>query len=231
MAAGLLVVLAAAVAVLGLRSLAGPSPLTGSPGAGSTATAATLSAVPPDAAPAAGSPGAAPPPADPPPGVLPRDGRTIDEADGLLPGGATVDDERPGVAALDPALLEALRRAAAAAADDGVTFSVTSGWRSAQYQEQLLREAVAEHGTAEEAARWVATPETSAHVSGEAVDVGPTDAMSWLSQHGAAHGLCQVYGNEPWHYELRPEAIGEGCPEMYDDPTQDPRMQVAGAHR
>ena len=68
-------------------------------------------------------------------------------------------------------------------------------------------------------------PTTSAHVSGDAVDIGPVDATAWLSEHGAEYGLCQIYGNEPWHYELRPEAIDHGCPPMYADPTHDPRMQ------
>jgi LAS superfamily LD-carboxypeptidase LdcB len=76
-----------------------------------------------------------------------------------------------------------------------------------------------------EAARWVATPNTSPHVSGDAVDIGHSDAMAWLSKHGAEYGLCQIYRNEPWHYELRPKAIGHGCPPMYADPTHDPRMQ------
>ena len=40
-----------------------------------------------------------------------------------------------------------------------------------------------------------------------------------------AYGLCQIYDNESWHYELRPEAIDRGCPPMYADPTHDPRMQ------
>jgi hypothetical protein len=62
-------------------------------------------------------------------------------------------------------------------------------------------------------------------VSGDAVDIGPLDATAWLSEHGAKYGLCQIYRNEPWHYELRPEAIGHGCPPMYADPTRDPRMQ------
>jgi hypothetical protein len=62
-------------------------------------------------------------------------------------------------------------------------------------------------------------------VSGDAVDIGPSDAATWLSEHGAVYGLCQIYGNEPWHYELRPEAIANGCPATYADPTQDPRMQ------
>ncbi len=150
----------------------------------------------------------------------------LGEADGAVPDGATVfDDEIPGVANLDPDLLSALRQAATDAADDGVEFYVDSGWRSPEYQNQLLREAVAEYGSEEEAARWVATAETSAHVSGDAVDIGPSDATAWLSEHGAEYGLCQTYSNEPWHYELRPEDIDHGCSPMYADPTHDPRMQ------
>jgi D-alanyl-D-alanine carboxypeptidase len=150
----------------------------------------------------------------------------LGEADRAVPDGATVfDDEIAGVANLDPDLLGALRQAATDAADDGVEFFVDSGWRSPEYQEQLLREAVSEYGSEEEAARWVATAETSPHVSGDAVDIGPSDATAWLSEHGARYGLCQIYGNEPWHYELRPEAVDNGCPPMYADPTHDPRMQ------
>jgi LAS superfamily LD-carboxypeptidase LdcB len=151
---------------------------------------------------------------------------TTTEADGAVPGGVTVfDDQYPGVANLDPALLRALREAATDAADDGVELYVNSGWRSPEYQKQLLREAVSKYGSEEEAARWVATPDTSAHVSGDAVDIGSFDATAWLSEHGAKYGLCQIYRNEPWHYELRPQAIDRGCPPMYADPTHDPRMQ------
>lgn len=135
------------------------------------------------------------------------------------------DDDASAVAKLDPDLLRALQDAAADAADDGASFHVNSGWRSKEYQSQLLHEAISKYGSEAEAARWVATPETSPHVSGDAVDIGPTDGMSWLSIHGAAYGLCQIYGNEPWHYELRPRASDQGCPAMYADPTQDPRMQ------
>ncbi len=157
-------------------------------------------------------------------GALAYGGTTT--GDGALPDRVTVlGDEFSGIAKLDPDLLDALRKAATDAADDGVTIYVNSGWRSAGRQNQLLREAVTEYGSEEEAARWVATPETSAHVSGDAVDVGPSDATAWLSAHGAEDGLCQIYGNEPWHYELRPEAIWQGCPPMYPDPTYDPRMQ------
>jgi D-alanyl-D-alanine carboxypeptidase len=147
-------------------------------------------------------------------------------ADGAVPRGLSVfDDETPAVANLDPALLDALRRAATAAAADGVEIVVNGGWRSPRYQERLRRDAVLKFGSEEAAARWVATPGTSPHVSGDAVDVGPAAAQAWLSRHGAAYGLCQIYRNEPWHYELRPEAIGSGCPPMYPDPSHDPRMR------
>ena len=104
-------------------------------------------------------------------------------------------------------------------------FVVDSGWRSPVYQERLLHDAISKYGSEREAARWVATAETSAHVSGDAVDIGPPDATAWLSEHGGEYGLCRIYGNEPWHYELRPEATDRGCPPTYADPTDDPRMQ------
>lgn len=152
--------------------------------------------------------------------------RALGEADGALPDGTTVfDAEVPAVANLEPALLRALRLAATDAAANGVQLAVDSGWRSPAYQEHLLREAVSKYGSQEEAARWVATPDTSAHVSGDAVDIGPSDVAAWLSDHGFAYGLCQIYVNEPWHFELRPEASYRGCPRMYADPTRDPRMQ------
>ena len=200
---GLLVVIAAIAAVLGYASLASPTSTAPSPSAASSSSTAA-------------------PPGEPPPG---EHRGALGEADGAVPDGATVfDDGIPGVANLDPALLGALRQAAADAAGDGVEFLVDSGWRSPDYQERLLREAVANYGSEEEAARWVATPTTSAHVSGGAVDLGPSDARAWLSEHGAWYGLCQTYGNEPWHYELRPDAVENGCPPTYADPTQDPRM-------
>ena len=208
-AAGLLVVVAAIAAALGSQLLASSSSTAASPidvlrsehrGAPSEADGAV---------------------------VLRSEHRSeLGEADGGVPDGTTVfDDEIPGVANLDPALLGALRQAATDAADHGIEFFVDSGWRSPEYQEQLLHDAVAKYGSEREAARWVATPNTSAHVSGEAVDIRPFDATAWLSEHGVEYGLCQIYSNEPWHYEVRPVAIDHGCPPMYADPTQDPRMQ------
>jgi D-alanyl-D-alanine carboxypeptidase len=209
--AGLLVVVAAIAAALGSQVLATSSSTASSPSAPAPPMdflRGERHRVPPRASTSAPRP-------------LPG------EAGGAVPDGTTAfDDEIPGVTNLDPALLGALRQAAADAAGDGVQLVVDSGWRSPAYQERLLQEAVSEYGSAEQAARWVATPETSAHVSGDAVDIGPSEAAAWLSAHGAAYGLCQVYGNEPWHFELRPAATDQGCPAMYPDPTHDPRMQT-----
>jgi hypothetical protein len=155
------------------------------------------------------------------PGAGPR-GVGTDGSDGVV----TVFSDEPTVTRLDPDLLAALRRAATKAADThGIRFVVTSGWRSSETQAGLLDDAVHQYGSLSAAERWVATPDTSEHVKGEAVDLGPVAARTWLARHGAAYGLCQIYANESWHYELRPAAARDGCPTMYADPTQDPRMQ------
>lgn len=151
-------------------------------------------------------------------------------ADGEIPAGERVtvhDTDLPAIANLDPELLAAVQRAAADAAAEGEgEFLVTSGWRSPDYQQRLLDDAVRVYGSEAEAARWVARPETSRHVSGDAIDIGPFDATYWLSLHGAAYGVCQIYANETWHFELRPEAVTKGCPEPYRDPTYDPRLRA-----
>ncbi|WP_223624259.1 M15 family metallopeptidase [Microbacterium sp. EST19A] len=166
---------------------------------------------------------AAPPPQDIPGSVI-----APSDADGVIRDGdqpTVFDIDRVAIGNLDPALLDALQRAANDAAADGLEFRVNSGWRSAALQERMLQDAISQYGSEAEAARWVATPQTSAHVSGKAVDLGPLPTLDWLAQHGSDYGLCQTYANESWHYELRPDAVTDGCPEQYADPTEDPRMQ------
>lgn len=147
--------------------------------------------------------------------------------DGAIPLGQplSLDSTDPAITRLRPELLSALREANLQAGTDGVSLSVSSGWRSQKLQSQLLAEATRKYRSQEEAARWVATPETSPHVSGDAVDVAGEDAMSWLSQNGSRFGLCQIYSNERWHYEYRSSALNGACPLMYQDPTADPRMK------
>lgn len=149
-------------------------------------------------------------------GVLDQGGST-GVAGGEIPDGqATLDDDLPAITGLDPALAAAVREAAADAAADGIDFWITSGWRSAAYQQDLLDQAVRQHGSLEAARRTVSTPELSRHVTGEAVDIGPTEGAYWTIQHGAEYGLCQVYANEVWHFELLTEPGGT-CPALLED--------------
>ena len=146
-------------------------------------------------------------------GGLERDGGD-DHSGPLNTGRATLNR-------LDPDLLDAIQAAASDARDDGIRMVVTSGWRSKAHQRRLFDEAVTRYGTAEEAHRYVSPPDTSEHVSGDAVDIGPTDAADWLSRHGADYGLCQIFANEIWHYELATTPGGR-CPEMYADSSSRP---------
>ncbi|GLF98643.1 M15 family metallopeptidase [Streptomyces yaizuensis] len=123
------------------------------------------------------------------------------------------DTGHPAVDRLDPALRTALRQAATRAREDGIELRITSGWRSKAYQQRLFDGAVIKHGGTDRARQWVATPEKSAHVFGKAVDIGPTDSADWMVRKGAAFGLCQVYANEMWHFELLTTPGGE-CPQQ-----------------
>ena len=121
----------------------------------------------------------------------------------VLPGGDATS--------LDPALQRAVDAATADAALDGITLDITSGVRTREYQQQLLDEAIKTYGSERIARRYVNTPDRSTHVTGKAVDIGPTDAAYWLAQHGARYGLCQIYANEIWHFERVIEPGGT-CP-------------------
>ena len=135
-------------------------------------------------------------------------------ADGYIADGEELSPfatDYPAVGNLTPELLAAVQRAATAAARDGVALMITSGWRSARYQQALLEAAIVQYGSVAEARKWVNTPEKSTHVTGNAVDIGPTAADLWLRQHGQRYGLCQIYANELWHYELATEP-GGSCP-------------------
>ncbi len=121
----------------------------------------------------------------------------------------------PTPTALDPDLAQRFADARAAAAAEGVTLTLTSGWRSPGEQQALVDEAVATYGSVEEARRWVLPPESSAHVTGLAIDVGPMDGALWLGERAGQFGLCRTYDNEWWHFEPMPP--DGGCPVPYPD--------------
>jgi hypothetical protein len=132
------------------------------------------------------------------------------------PGPTPFDVAYPAIGRLDPALLSAIQNAAVAAAADGVTMTITSGWRSPEFQQQLLDDAVQTYGSLAAARRFVQTPEMSRHVVGQAVDVGGLGADQWLAVNGSCYGLCRIYANEVWHFELAADAMGI-CPPLLPD--------------
>ncbi|HET7665766.1 MAG TPA: M15 family metallopeptidase [Mycobacterium sp.] len=135
---------------------------------------------------------------------------------GWLPDGQTLDPfdvSNPTVGQLDPALLSAVQDAARAAAADGIDLRITSGWRSTGFQERLFDDAVRTYGSADIARQYVASPDVSKHVVGQAVDVAPVEADHWLISNGTGFGLCQIYANEVWHFELAVDPEGN-CPPL-----------------
>ena len=140
-------------------------------------------------------------------------------ADGYIADGEGLSPfatDQPAVGNLDPKLLAAVQQASIDTARNGVELLITSGWRSVRYQQVLLDAAIGQYGNEAEARRRVSTPERSAHVTGRAVDIGPAAAQFWLRQHGNRYGLCQIYVNEPWHYELATQPGGI-CPPLIED--------------
>lgn len=123
------------------------------------------------------------------------------------------DVQNPAVGNLDPALLFAVQQATDSAAAAGIVMTITSGWRSPEFQQQLLDDAVMTYGSLAAARQYVQTPERSRHVLGQAVDIGGPAADQWLQANGARFGLCRIYANEPWHFELATDAAGN-CPPL-----------------
>lgn len=172
----------------------------------------TTAPVPPDLTTAPAPPGA-PVTGDPAISIGPGG---LDTFGGWLPEGVTLspfDSMNPVLSQLDPVLLQAVQDASRSAHTQGVELRVTSGWRSKGFQQRLLDDAVSAYGSAEAAAEFVATPEVSRHVTGQAIDIGPPEAAQWLIANGSRFGLCQVYANESWHFELVADAQGN-CPPL-----------------
>lgn len=159
-----------------------------------------------------------PPPVPPVPAdqVLDIGPGAVDTVGGWLPEGVTLspfDALNPVLSQLDPALLQAVQKAAGSAQAQGIELRVTSGWRSKGFQQRLFDDRARTLGSVEAAAEYVATPEVSKHVTGQAIDIGPAEADRWLIANGSRFGLCQIYANEIWHFELVADAQGN-CPPL-----------------
>lgn len=129
-------------------------------------------------------------------------------------------DLRGRTVRLAPDAAAALKQMTAAAAKDGVTLQIVSGFRSAAYQAGLLR-AKLNRGMSIATALSINTPPGySEHQSGCAVDLATphstaadqdfarTPAYAWLNKHAAEFGFRLSYPQtnahgiefEPWHW-------------------------------
>jgi D-alanyl-D-alanine carboxypeptidase len=152
----------------------------------------------------------------PSPEPFPIGPAATDTYGGWIPDGQALrpfDVSNPALAQLDPRLLTAIQDAAKAAASEGVDLRITSGWRSAGFQQRLFDDAVRQYASMDIARQFVAAPDVSKHVVGQAVDVAPIDADKWLIRNGTRFGLCQIYANELWHFELAVDQQGN-CPPL-----------------
>jgi D-alanyl-D-alanine carboxypeptidase len=126
---------------------------------------------------------------------------------------------------VDQRIYPALQDMFDAARNDGVYPAVVSGYRTGEKQQHLLDEKIAAYRAEGHSARkataeaeaWVATPGTSEHQLGIAVDINADEVSStgdevyeWLNQNSYQFGFIRRYPadkteitgviGEPWHY-------------------------------
>ncbi len=108
----------------------------------------------------------------------------------------------------------------AAAAEDGVTLLIVSGFRSIDYQARLIRKKINAGQSVSEILSVNAAPGHSEHHTGRAVDIASpgsrplteefenSDAFRWLQANAAQYGFSMSYPRdnpagfvyEPWHW-------------------------------
>ncbi len=123
---------------------------------------------------------------------------------------------------LHPATAAAWSRMYAAAEANGIVLQLVSGFRSVDYQHQLIARKLARGLTIEEILAVNAAPGFSEHHSGRALDLATpgsrpleaefelTEAFAWLSANATEFGFRLSYPRdnphgllyEPWHWAL-----------------------------
>ncbi|MEM1262890.1 MAG: M15 family metallopeptidase [Pseudomonadota bacterium] len=121
---------------------------------------------------------------------------------------------------LEPTALTAWESLSEVAMRDGVTLLLVSGYRSYEYQAELIRRKRASGQEIDEILRTVAAPGFSEHHTGRAIDVASpgtrplteefasSPAWAWLQENAKSHDFTMTYpkGNEygfiyePWHW-------------------------------
>jgi D-alanyl-D-alanine carboxypeptidase len=115
----------------------------------------------------------------------------------------------------------------AAAGRAGVVLAAISGFRSFDYQRQIIDRKLAEGLTIEEILTASAVPGFSEHHTGRAIDIGTpgspplseeferTPAFDWLTRKGRQFGFWMTYPRdnpfgiiyEPWHWFHREKSV------------------------
>jgi len=107
-----------------------------------------------------------------------------------------------------------------AAAEEGVTLLIVSGYRSIDYQARLIRKKINAGQSVNEILAVNAAPGHSEHHTGRAIDIATpgsrplteefedSDAFHWLKQNASEYGFSMSYPRnnpegfiyEPWHW-------------------------------
>ncbi len=108
------------------------------------------------------------------------------------------------------------------AAGIGVRLLIVSGFRSYEYQAELIRKKISAGQAIDDILKVNAAPGYSQHHSGSAVDIATpgsrplteefetSDAFEWLTEYAAEYGFTMTYPRdnlygfiyEPWHWAL-----------------------------
>lgn len=124
---------------------------------------------------------------------------------------------------LTPETAHAWQAMQAAAAEQGVTLLIVSGYRSIDYQARLIRKKLNAGQTVSEILTVNAAPGHSEHHTGRAIDIASpgsrplteefedSEAFRWLTNNAAQYGFSMSYPRdnpagfvyEPWHWALR----------------------------
>ncbi len=114
------------------------------------------------------------------------------------------------------------RQMTAAAEGGGIRLLLVSGFRSFDYQGELIRKKLAQGQAIAEILRVNAAPGFSQHHTGLAIDIATpgsrplteefehSEAFAWLREHAATFGFSMTYPRdnpwgfiyEPWHWSL-----------------------------
>lgn len=123
---------------------------------------------------------------------------------------------------LTPEAAGAWQRMLSAARLDGITLLIVSGYRSFEYQAELIRKKLGSGQLIDDILKVNAAPGYSQHHTGKAVDIATpgsrplteefeeSAAFNWLTAHAAEYGFSMTYPRnnaygfvfEPWHWAL-----------------------------